>query len=159
MNQSHGRERLDLIVGMRGLSQTRSGGESRMTVGAWRGPVGWYTGSHHHLTPHPCFQSKVFSLNRVQLTSQTGGNCARTGEVLGLISDSWNNYGTAEFRIHVQHKGSTDLFNWRFKKFLTANFLQSIKKNKGFQQALKHNLVDLFIWLSEKESNLILSQI
>ena len=29
VNQSHGRERLDLIVGMRGLSQT---GESRMTL-------------------------------------------------------------------------------------------------------------------------------
>ena len=46
--------------------------------------------------------------------------CARDrpGEVLvlglGLISDSWNNYGAAEFRIHVQHKWSTGLFNWYF---------------------------------------------
>ena len=87
VNQSHGRERLDLIVGMRGLSQT---GESRMTLAPPGGDLLDDTpaGSHHHLTPHPCFQSKVFSLNRVQLTSQTGGNCARTGEVLGLISDS-----------------------------------------------------------------------
>ena len=115
---------------MRGLSQTRLR-RARMTVGAWRGPVGWYSGSHH-LTPHPCFQSKVFSLNRVQLTPQTDWweLCPdRPGEVLvlglGLISDSWNNYGAAEFRIHVQHKWSTGLFNWYFES-LNGSFFNKV---------------------------------
>lgn len=145
---------------MRGLSQTRLR-RARMTVGAWRGPVGWYSGSHH-LTPHPCFQSKVFSLNRVQLTPQTDWweLCPdRPGEVLvlglGLISDSWNNYGAAEFRIHVQHKWSTGLFNWYFGSFKRQFFLTKYLYLVSFVEQNGNSKYVVYLF----EFNLILSLI